>query len=371
MADFVKNTFLLMDKATNFKRLMMKKLLLSAFLMGGCSVAVLAQDVHFTQYFSSPLTLNPAQTGLIESDYRVSANFRDQWYTVSNNPYTTGTISFDMPLMKGKLPEGDALGIGVMGLYDKAGAGGLQNTTLALSLAYHKAFGNDKQQSISLGVQGYLVQKSIDFSKLVFGSQFDPNNPTQYLNNPSGETFANSDLTYPDFNAGVLYSGRLNDRSTLYAGFSYYHLTRPEEKFLGSGDNANVKINPRYTGYLGGSFQLNENVVAYLSTMYEQQGPAWEYLIGGAVGFVMNPGHDEFAKNTIFYLGAWYRYGDAIAPYVGFEWSRMKIGFSYDVTLSSAQNMDQGQGAFELSVVYSGFIKHIVHRKYNFACPRF
>lgn len=350
----------------------MKKLLLSALLLSGYSVAGLAQDVHFTQYFASPLTLNPAQTGLIESDYRVSANVRDQWYTVSDNPYMSGTVSFDMPLLKGKLPEGDAMGIGVMGLYDKAGSGALQNTTLALSLAYHKAFGSDKQHTLSLGVQGYLVQKSIQFDKLIFGSQYDPNNPLGYLpSSLSGESFANTDLIYPDFNAGLLYSGRLNDRSTLYGGFSYYHLTRPEEKFLGTGDNQSVKINSRYTGYLGGSFQLNDNVVAYLSTMYEQQGPAWEYLLGGAVGFVMNPGHDEFTKNTTFYLGAWYRYADAIAPYVGFEWSRMKIGFSYDVTLSSAQAMDKGQGAFELSVIYNGFIKKVVHRKYNFACPRF
>lgn len=347
----------------------MKKLLLGILLTGGISMTGMAQDVHFSQYFSSPLTLNPAQTGLIETDWRASANFRSQWYTVSNNPYQSGTVSFDMPVMRNKLPEGDALGIGVLGLYDKAGSGGLQNTTLGLSIAYHKALGVNKQHTLSLGVQGYLVQKSINFDKLVFGSQFDPSNPTNYL--PSGEDFSNADLTYPDFNVGVLYSGRLNDRSTVYAGFSFYHLTRPEEKFLNGSSSEGLKINSRYSGYLGGSFQLNENVVAYVSTMYEQQGPAWEYLIGGAVGFVMNPGHDEFTKNTVFYLGAWYRYADAIAPYVGFEWSRMKIGFSYDVTLSSAQAMDKGQGAYELSLVYNGIIKRVTHKKYNFACPKF
>lgn len=339
-------------------------------LTGGIAITGLAQDVHFSQYFSSPLTLNPAQTGLIETDWRASANFRSQWYSVSNNPYQSGTVSFDMPVMRNKLPEGDALGIGLLGLYDKAGSGGLQNTTLGLSIAYHKALGLEKQHTLSLGVQGYLVQKSINFDKLVFGDMFDPSNPTSYLS--TQEQFPNADLTYPDFNVGLLYSGRLNDRATVYAGFSFYHLTRPEEKFLdGGGSSEGLKINSRYSGYLGGSFQLNENVVAYVSTMYEQQGPAWEYLIGGAVGFVMNPGHDEFTKNTVFYLGAWYRYGDAIAPYVGFEWSRMKIGFSYDVTLSSAQAMDKGQGAYELSLVYNGVIKRVFHRKYNFACPKF
>src|SRR5690606_3970391 len=116
---------------------------------------------------------------------------------------------------------------------------------------------------------------------------------------------------------------------------------------------------------------MNENTVMYLSSMYQKQGPASEFLLGGAVGFIMNPGHDEYTQNTIFYLGAWYRYGDAIAPYIGFEWSRMKIGFSYDVTLSSAHNMTGGQGAYELSLIYNGVINKIVRKHYNFSCPKF
>lgn len=351
----------------------MRRIFTSLTLTAALATSSMAQDVHFTQYFSSPLTLNPANSGLIEGDWRASANFRSQWYSVSQNPYTSGTVSFDMPMLTGKLPEGDALGIGILGLYDKSGTGALQNTTLGLSLAYHKSFGATKQHTLSLGFQGYLVQKSIQFDKLVFGDQFDPSSPEGYLQNVSRDAanFTNTDVTYPDFNAGLMYSGRLTDRATLYAGASYYHFTRPAEKFLNSSGGTEVQINPRYTGFLGGSFSLNENVVTYVSALYQQQGPAWEALIGGAVGFVMNPGHDEMTKSTIFYLGGWYRYGDAIAPYVGFEWSRMKIGISYDVTLSSATAMTGGQGAYELSVIYNGFIEKVTRKKYNFSCPKF
>jgi type IX secretion system PorP/SprF family membrane protein len=347
----------------------MKKVLLSIVAIAGIALGSRAQDVHFTQYFTSPLTLNPAQTGLTQGDWRASANFRSQWYTVSKNPYVSGTIAFDIPTLRGKLPEGDALGIGVLGLYDKSGTGGLQNTTVGLSIAYHKAFGIDKQHTLSLGVQGYMVQKSIQFDKLIFGDQVNPNMPGG-ISGVSGEPFGNADLTYPDFNAGLMYSGRVAEKATLYGGFSYYHLSGPEEKFLNGGASS-IKINSRYAAHLGGSFEMNENTVMYLSGMYQKQGPASELLLGGAVGFVMNPGHSEFTRNTIFYLGGWYRYGDAIAPYVGFEWSKMKIGFSYDATLSSAQNMTSGQGAYEISVIYNGFINKITRKKYNFACPRF
>lgn len=330
-----------------------------------------AQDSHFTQYFASPLTLNPAHTGLTNGDYRFSAIARTQWYTVTNNPYTGGALSYDMPILKGKLPEGDAAGFGLQVLYDKAGSGALQNITSTLSLAYHKALGVEKNHRISVGVQGSLVSKSIRFDNLIFGNEIDFGRPEVYLKGTSGEGLANADLTYPDFNAGILYSGQVTENTMLYGGVSYYHLTRPEEKFTSMANNVSTKINSRYTAYVGGAMNLNSHTVAYLSTMYQQQGKAWEYLIGGAVGFILNPYNDEDTKNTTFYLGAWYRYNDAIAPYVGFEWSKWQLGFTYDVNVSKFQQATGGQGAVELSATYNGVIDKIVRKRYNFACPKF
>ena len=145
----------------------MKKLLLAFATV--LSLQAAAQDVHFTQYFTSPLTLNPANTGLVNCDWRVSGNYRSQWGSVNSTPYVTGTISYDMALLKGKL-NGDALGFGVLGLYDKSGTGALQNITAGLSLAYHKRLSQneEKPQNLSIGVQGFFVQKSIDFNKLKF-----------------------------------------------------------------------------------------------------------------------------------------------------------------------------------------------------------
>ena len=244
-----------------------------------------AQDVHFTQYFTSPLTLNPAMTGLVAEDLRFTANYRTQWSAVSPNPYITGTASYDMAVLKGRLPEGDALGIGLLMEYDKSGTGGLTNTTAGLSLAYHKAFGYDRQQHLSIGVQADYVSKSLDFSKLTFEDMF--NTGTGTLVNQTGERFPKNTLSYPDFNGGIMYSGKVADDATAYVGYSYYHLTNPVESFL----NQNYSIHARQTGYLGGSFDMNENTVLYASALYQNQASASEVLIGAAVGFVMNPGH--------------------------------------------------------------------------------
>lgn len=333
------------------------------------SLAANAQDVHFTQYFTSPLTLNPANTGLVNCDWRISGNYRTQWASVNATPYLTGTVSFDIATLKGKL-NGDGLGVGVIGLYDKSGTGALQNVTTGLSLAYHKRLSADdeKPQNLSLGVQGFMVQKSIDFNKLKFEDQYDPaTGGTPYT---TKENFGNADLTYADFNAGIMYSGYVNERSNMYGGISYYHITQPTENFLTNGGGAH-KINSRITASLGGSLQMNEKMMLYASGMYQQQGKANELVLGASAGFIMNPNHEDDVVNSVFYLGAWYRYGDAIAPYVGFEWAKAKLGISYDVNLSGFTTATKGNGALELSLIYNGFIIRNETRTYNFACPRF
>ncbi|HQE11650.1 MAG TPA: PorP/SprF family type IX secretion system membrane protein [Flavipsychrobacter sp.] len=347
----------------------MKKILLGLSAFMALITNLQAQDIHNTQYFAAPLTLNPANTGLVQCDYRVAVNYRTQWNSVSSNPYTTVMGTFDMATMKRKLNNGDALGIGVAVYYDKAGAGSYTNLSIGPSLAYHKALGNEKQHILSLGVQASLVQKSIDFNKLTFEDQFDVSTGgTPYA---TGEHFGNTDLTYPDFAAGLSYTGRINEHATAYAGFSAYHLSAPVESFMKGGSSH--KIHRRYTAYLGGSFDLNENVVLYASGLFQQQAKASETVLGTAIGFVLNPGYDpEYRKPTIFYLGGWYRFGDAIAPYVALSWTKMQFALSYDVTVSNFTTATNGNGAMEVSLIFNGCINPREKAPtYNFTCPKF
>jgi type IX secretion system PorP/SprF family membrane protein len=348
----------------------MKRLILGAGALVLATSAAFGQDVHFTQYFSSPLTLNPALTGLVSCDLRVAANYRSQWSSVSANPFVTGTASYDMNVLKGRLPEGDRVGLGVIALYDKSGIGALTNTTFGFSAAYHKGLGrgDEKNHTVSVGLQGSLVQKSLDYSKLRFADQFDP--ATGTTTNQTRDVNANQDVTYPDFSAGLMYTGRITTNSTAYAGFSTYHLTTPIESFKGSDS---TRIHRRYTAYLGGSFKLNENIYLYASGLYQSQAKASEIMTGAAVGFVLNPGFDEeFQRPTILYAGAWYRYADAVCPYIGLDFKKATIGLSYDVNVSSFTPATQANGAYELSVTFNGCInKRDPQPRYNFACPKF
>ena len=59
--------------------------------------SVVAQDPNFSQFFASPLTLNPALTGKFDGDFRVAGNYRNQW-PAFNNAYTTSTLSLDFSI---------------------------------------------------------------------------------------------------------------------------------------------------------------------------------------------------------------------------------------------------------------------------------
>ncbi len=322
------------------------------------------QDVHFTQYFASPLSLNPALTGLTPATFRLAANFRSQWSSVSANPYMTGSFSYDMGALKGKLNNGDVVGIGILGLYDRAGQGALQQTTAAVSVAYHKNIGSDGAHTISLGVQGAFVQKRLDFSRLSFNDQYLGG----IAGRATGESFSNADVNYPDFNAGLLYSGKIAEQATGYAGLSYYHITQPTETFLG-GSN---KINMRYAGFLGSAIALGETMELYLSGLYQRQGASEEIVGGAALGFILNnKAQEERNSTTMLSLGGWYRMSDAIAPYVSLEWSGVQVGISYDVGLSDFNPATKGNSAYELSVIFNGHLtKYPREPKFN-TCPRF
>src|SRR3954470_22802373 len=117
------------------------------------SVAARAQDPHFSQFFASPLTLNPALTGKFDGSLRVAGNYRNQW-PAFNNVYTTSTMSVDFSILNRVLPETDTWGVGIIALTDKAGGGVLTDNFIGISTAYHKALNEDGFSQIGIGFQG-------------------------------------------------------------------------------------------------------------------------------------------------------------------------------------------------------------------------
>src|SRR4051812_31163705 len=151
----------------------MRKLLFTCILLSAV-LMTRAQDPNFSQFFVSPLTLNPALTGKFDGVFRVAGNYRNQWPTI-NNAFTTYTISADGGILKSRIPEFDQFGVGVMAFSDKSGNGVLQNNFLALSTAYHKSLDENGYNQLGLGFQGTYVNKRLDITKVKFADQLTAN----------------------------------------------------------------------------------------------------------------------------------------------------------------------------------------------------
>jgi hypothetical protein len=70
-------------------------LLPAALLLLLQSNSLLGQDQHFTQYYASPLTLNPALAGAFSGTYRMSLIYRDQWRNALTQPFATYSAAID------------------------------------------------------------------------------------------------------------------------------------------------------------------------------------------------------------------------------------------------------------------------------------
>src|SRR5215213_6304388 len=149
-----------------------KKYFAATLLCIALTVCAGAQDPSFSQFFSSPLNINPALTANINGKWRFIANLRDQWIGPSS-PYTTGTASFDASVMEDKIPEGSTFGLGGMMMYDQAMQGALKSASLSLNTSYNITLSDgDVMHRMGIGVSGIFANKRVDFNKLSFGEQF-------------------------------------------------------------------------------------------------------------------------------------------------------------------------------------------------------
>jgi type IX secretion system PorP/SprF family membrane protein len=153
-----------------------------------------AQDIHFSQYFNTLTTLNPAFAGIINGDFRISTSYKDQWRSISS-PYKTIFASFDLAIKKGGSRYG-YWGVGINFLNDKAGTSQMQLNQIGLTIAYHLKI--NRHDELSIGTTPMFVQRSITVEDLKWGSQFDGNNYNSTIQ--SGEVFANTSKNSFDLN---------------------------------------------------------------------------------------------------------------------------------------------------------------------------
>lgn len=328
-------------------------------LVCGLPLAVHSQDLHLSQFFNSPLTTNPANTGFIpDGDFRLGINYRNQWSSIMTIPYKTMSAFGDVQVAKNSLENG-WIGLGGVILRDVAGSGNLTSTKIYGSVAYHQMMG--LSSLLSLGFNAGYANKQINVSNLKFPDQFDG----KFFDNklPTSVVLDRNNISYLDIQVGMNYAYFPTENIYVNTGFSVHHVNKPQESFFESSDISN-RVPRRYIGFLNGSFKLNNQWILNPNVYYTNIVDASE-LVGG-----LNA-HYNLSGDGMYQLiaGAYYRHKEAVIPVIGLGVNDYTFTFSYDATVSSLKNYNNSRGAFEFSLVKQGVLNPNVKRVTP--CPSF
>jgi len=332
----------------------MYKPLITSFL---CLAALCcsAQDPKFSQYFASPLTLNPAYTGFFDGEYRIALNTRRQWGNLGD-AYNTYSISGDVKLVADENFTNYVFSIGLSGLFDESFNKALRTQYISASFSYYQYLDVEHKFKFGLAPQVSYASRYLDYNKLTFASQYTSDgvfNPAL----PNHLDLNNDRASYFDVNIGANFSGTF-DRLSVVAGFAQYHLARPKQSLL---SNSFEVVAPRSSVNVGALYQVNKFTDLNFTGVYNAQKKNNDILFGAVLG--LKPNNEAKFK---FNLGMWYKVNQSsFYPYLGINIGDFSAGINY--TLYGNKVIDSTPRTYELSLIY----RHNNFKGFKVPCPRF
>lgn len=339
----------------------LKKTLLGFAFLFAAPIFLAAQDIHFSQYYNTPLNLNPALTGVFKGDLRFIGNYRSQWQAVPV-PYLTFSGSFDQKIPL-KFIQNGVLAGGLLFNYDKAGDGNFSLSQLGLNAGYTHQLTD--QLFLGGGFLFSLGQRGVQPDKLTFeeqwnGDVFDPNVTHT-------EQFDNTSISMASISAGINAHFQIEGtRTKVDWGFSLYHINRPSESFL---NNSTAVLPLKQNSYTLAEIQIHPLMDIRFHALYSIMdfGIKQNELVGGLAYRY----HLSLQKSREISLlgGISYRIGDAIIPTIEVQYFSWMVGLSYDINISDFNIATQKRGGPEFSIRY--IITKVKAPKVFKVCPIF
>lgn len=334
-----------------------------------------AQDIHFTQFYLSPLTTNPAYTGAFEGTFRLGGIYRDQWGGVSSSPYRTPSFYVDAPiLMLGKRAW---LGVGGMVYSDKAGALELSTSQAMGSAAVHVPLDKKSKSVFTLGVQAGYTSRQLNLGNAMFADALASGNTSTEFAGNVGSDENDFNTNKFDLNVGVLLKTQMNDKMRLEIGASLNHLLTPDLHVNEGASDSTGNLTPSAEGreawdlpgdfILHGQFfvDLNDKIVIKPAFMFRTLSGANNIQVQALAGYHLNE-----TKDMTLNVGIGYRLRDATQFIVGMDYKQFRVGAAYDLTVSDLADVGTG-GGFELGLSYIAKIFKKPNVKPVIFCPRF
>lgn len=336
-----------------------------------------AQDIHFSLFNMSPLTLNPALTGAYEGTARAGGIYRDQWRGLlgKDDLYTTPSFYVDAPIIRG-FRKKDWVGAGFVTYNDLAGSSLLLTNTSLLSLSYHFSLNKEGSTLLTLGLQGGSSQRRFIRGGKIFGDELQSQlngQPTE--SKDAGISLETDPKSALDFGAGLMLRTEVDAVSTLEVGLAFQHINQPKYGFgtaqgQGGVDTTRAKksdakrpmrtvVHSKYQRNLTEQFSIAPTF------LFQTTGGATEIVLQGWGGYQLN---DDYKLNG----GLGYRFGDAAQLLFGLDFKEnLRVAASYDISLSPINEGSYSGGSFEIAAWYIFKIYKKPNVKPALLCPQF
>ncbi len=331
-------------------------------------LGLFSQDIHFSQFYMSPLNLNPALTGVMNCKMRFIANYRNQWAPIlKTNAFNTFNASFDQKIPVSRY---DYFGFGGTFWGDKAGSLDFRTISFKLSGSYAKRMSGTRTSAnyLVFGLDASLNSRSVNFHNAIWGTQIDQNGPDN--TRPSGEGQYDPSFIFGDVTLGMLWFSVLDKKNNFYFGGSYAHLNEPlqnNSKNIPGNNFQAAPLYPKLAVHAGGTFQMGYKNAIVPGIVSFFQGPHWQ--VNGGTSFRFNLVQTKQDEQS-FQIGLWARLAnsektdtanvvkkgilmDALILSTRFDYNRMGFGLSYDINTSSLRNASAANNSFELSFIYN------------------
>ncbi|MEM9547631.1 MAG: PorP/SprF family type IX secretion system membrane protein [Bacteroidota bacterium] len=337
------------------KKLKFCFLVLSMLFLYGKNELV-AQDIHYSQFYNSPQTSNPALTGIFNGDVRIMGNLRDQWRWVPVPWFTFGG-AFDKKFYP-KKSENHFFAAGMNLYHDRQGDSRLNLSTINLSGSYSRIL--NPQNILTGGITLGFSSRGFNEDELTWDKQWDGNSFNASA--PSGEQFNTNRINFLETAVGINFRHQRSKRTKFDIGAGIFHIIEPNAGFYENEDQK-LPMNINLTAI--GSFYLMDMLDLQLHGLQQIQGEYRETIVGGLAKIYVS---SRRGKETALHLGLGYRTSGSIIPTAAIEFAQYYLSANFDLDGTDFNDLENNsRGAVEFHFRYT--ITHVKPLRQFKVCP--